>query len=124
MSDNLHYYRSELKFKNISKYKLIGISSELILETSLFPKNENLISFLYDVFKVTFKDYVIKSRTMIVARTIRLIYNMNSNEFETCRKLLLDFVSNSAPDLSEKVSRKRRPDNFEKWMDGINDKGN
>ena len=34
MSNLYNYYRSELKSKNIARYKLIGITTELILDSS------------------------------------------------------------------------------------------
>ena len=40
MSNKLNYYRSELKSKNVAKYKLIGITTELILNTSIFTKTK------------------------------------------------------------------------------------
>lgn len=124
MNDNLHYYRSELKSKNISKYKLIGISAELVLSVSLFPKNLDLIPFLNGVFNVSYKEYIMKSRTLIVARTIRLIYEMDVLEFEKCRKVILEFV-NLASESNDKLNhKKKKNDSFEKWMDGINDESN
>lgn len=123
MSEKFHYYRSELKSKNISKYKFIGISSEIILSNTLFPKNENLIPFLKSVFEISYKDYVIKSRTMILARTIRYIYDVENNKLEQFRKGLLDFVSNEALETNDNDKRKKNS-SFEKWMDGIQNADN
>ncbi len=45
MSNKLNYYRSELKSKNVAKYKLIGITTELILNTSIFTKKRRYSPF-------------------------------------------------------------------------------
>lgn len=121
MSNQLNYYRSELKSKNIAKYKLIGINSELILNTSIFTKNDDIASFLSTVYDLQYKDYVFKSRTMILARTTRDIYKMDEKEFEISRKNLLLFINKSIEATISYNNIKSKNDNFGKWMDGITD---
>ncbi|TYR72701.1 hypothetical protein FZC79_22010 [Rossellomorea vietnamensis] len=122
MNSKLNYYRSELKSKNVPKYKLIGITTELILNTSIFLKNEDIIPFLDAVYNLTYKEYIIKSRTMILARTARDIYKMENKEYESARKRLLDFVSIYLEKSAHINEMKNSSNNdFSKWMDGIKD---
>ncbi|WP_088052526.1 hypothetical protein [Virgibacillus dakarensis] len=121
MSTRLNYYRSELKSKNVAKYKLIGINSELILNTTIFPRNKDIVAFLKTIYNLTYRIYIIKSRTLILARTTRDIYEMDSKEYEISRKKLLDFV-NGYLELSAKNKESITTNNdFSKWMDGIKD---
>ncbi|HII4232099.1 TPA: hypothetical protein ACY4LH_002878, partial [Enterococcus faecium 1,230,933] len=69
MYKNLILYRNELKNKVLPKYKILGIVTEIILSKELFQKNVDLKPFLENVFGVSYKDYVMRSRTMILART-------------------------------------------------------
>lgn len=118
MENKLHFYHSELKSKNIPKYKVIGIVSEILLSKELFSKNEDIPFFLNEIFSITYKEYVLKSRTTIVARCIRDIYSVDDKLFETYRKNLLNFVK---LDVEIKPINKRKNDSIHKWMDGINE---
>jgi hypothetical protein len=90
MYANLVLFRNELKNKNVSKYKIIGIVTELILSKEVFKKNSDIASFIQEIFSVTMKDYILKSRTMIVAHICRII--VRQNEFKNKDKLLY-FIS-------------------------------
>lgn len=119
MNNMFSYYRSELKSKNIARYKLIGITTELILDSELFLKNEDIIPFLDEVCKLEFKDYIIKSRTMIVARTSREIYKLDIKMYDQLRKRMFKFLNLilDKEDINSKIGMK----DFTKWMDGIKD---
>lgn len=93
MYKNLVMYRNELKNRIIPKYKVIGITAELILSKEIFKRNNDLTKFLKDIFFVEYKEYVMKSRTMIMARTCRLIYEASDEQFNDMKKELIDFVS-------------------------------
>lgn len=120
MQKPYNYFRSELKSKNIAKYKLIGITTEIILDNEIFKRNEDLIPFLYKVYNLNFKTYVINSRTLIIARTSRAIYELNEKETEDPRKKLLLFVSDLLDEKKVNENKNVKKD-FTKWMDGIKD---
>ncbi len=90
MYDNLILFRNELKNRNVSNYKLIGIVTELIFSKEIFKKNSDISVFIQEIFDITLKDYILKSRTMIVAHTCRMI--VKQNEFKNKGKLL-DFIN-------------------------------
>lgn len=123
MSNKLNYYRSELKAKNIAKYKLIGITTELILNTSIFTKNEDLVPFLKKIYGLSYKEYIIKTRTMILARTARDIYRMDDKKYELIRKNLFNFVNEYLELSIQNKEFKATNNDFSKWMDGITDAG-
>ncbi|MBT2644759.1 hypothetical protein J7I80_21300 [Bacillus sp. ISL-41] len=121
MSNKLNYYRSELKSKNIPKYKLVGITTELILNTTIFSRNEDLVPFLRAIYKLNYKEYIIKSRTMILARSVRDIYSMDNKEYEILRKKLLEFLNGYLELSAHNKEIKTFKSDFFKWMDGIAD---
>lgn len=111
-------YQSELRSKNIPRYKVVGIVTEILLSKEVFFKNEDISVFLNNVFGIVYKEYVLKSRTTILARCIRDIYMVDEKEFEEYRKQLLEYVKS---DIEVKPKSKKNTDSFHKWMDGINE---
>lgn len=118
MKKNLHYYRSELKSKDIKSYKLIGITSEMILSTELFPRNEELIDFLKTIFNLSYKEYVFKSKTLVIARTSRDIFNMDKSDFESSRKKLYKFVTYLLDDEIDQTPAGKST-KLNRWIEGI-----
>ncbi|MDM7531945.1 hypothetical protein [Lacticaseibacillus paracasei] len=62
------------------KFSLYSAYTELILSKEFFPENSDLMMFfsekkIYDSHGNPFKPYLFKSRTLILARTTRLIYD-------------------------------------------------
>ena len=81
MNRQLILYRNELKNSKIQTYKLIGIVSELVLSKEIFKNNIDIEDFIVNVFNLRFKDYLYKSRTLLVARLTREILN-NDNQLD------------------------------------------
>ena len=95
-------FRNELKNKNIPTYKIVGIVSELLLSKEIFRANDDIRGFLDEIFSIKFKDYLYKSRTLLVSRTIRVILSID-NQMSYKSKLYLfiqkqiDFLSKESP---------------------------
>ena len=90
--NNLVILRNDLKNKKPPRYKVIGITSELILSKKVFENNRNIIPFLDKVFDIEFREYVISSRTNIVARTSRIIYQSEDIDYVKYKNNLYDFI--------------------------------
>ena len=90
--NNLVILRNDLKNKKPPRYKVIGITSELILSKKVFENNRNIIPFLDKVFYIEFREYVISSRTNIVARTSRIIYQSEDIDYIKYKNNLYDFI--------------------------------
>lgn len=114
--DNRFLYRSSLKSKDIPKFQMMGITSELILSKQVFPKNIEITSFFNVVFNVEFKNYVMKSRTLILSRTVRVIEGCSENEYQNYRRKLLNFVEEYYE--SEEVSKNISKSSISKWVTG------
>ena len=90
--NNLVILRNDLKYKKTPRYKVIGITSELILSKKVFENNRIIIPFLDKVFDIEFREYVISSRTNIVARTSRIIYQSEDIDYIKYKNNLYDFI--------------------------------
>lgn len=113
MDNNLLIFRNELKIKNVPKYKIIGIVSELIFSKTVFPKNIEISKFLVNVFSVQYKDYVLKSRTTIVAKISR--YIMFSDNTSSLQKNLYNFICKLINEVSNSDMDKKNT--FDGWID-------
>ncbi|EAC3746591.1 hypothetical protein E3Z71_11495 [Listeria monocytogenes] len=116
MYKNLILYRNELKNKMLPKYKILGIVTEIILSKELFEKNIDLTPFLLEVFNVTYKDYVMKSRTMILARTNRLIDKSSGEQVLEYRKKLTPFILEKIDELNDADQNKNDKNLFSGWV--------
>lgn len=90
--NNLVIFRNELKNRIVPKYKLIGITCEVLLSRELFKNNIDTVPFLEEIFSIKYKEYVIKNRTAIIARTTRLINNSDGPTIYQYKKNLYSFI--------------------------------
>lgn len=118
MEGQFHLYQSELRTKNIPRYKMTGIVTEILLSKDVFPRNEDISAFLKNVFDIAYKEYVLKSRTTILARCIRDIHMVEEKVYEQYRRQLLDYVKSG---IEVKPISKKGQNSLHKWMDGINE---
>lgn len=102
-------FKNEMKNSKPSRYKLIGVVAQIILSTDLFAKNSQIEEFLKNVFDVEFKEYVIASRTLIVARTIRYIDECNEDDYLLYKKRLYKF-------LDLKIVQPKKHNIFDGWI--------
>lgn len=92
MNDSLIIYLNELKNRIVPKYKIIGITTQLIFSTSTFKRNSDIEPFLLKIFNITFKPYVIKSRTIIASRVSRIISKSDSSNIESMKRNLYSYL--------------------------------
>ncbi len=115
MYNNLVLYRNELKNKSIKKYKVIGITAELILSKKTFRKNADIEKFIWDIFNEKLKQYVLRSRTMIVAKTSRLVEDIDN--INDVRKKLYIFVCNEIEKTKKLDENINGRNEFDGWIE-------
>lgn len=88
--------------KNIEdkKIKLFGVLTNIMLSNVLIKRNQDFIGFTHDFFNVVFNDYVYKSRTLLLARCLRLIDNYEPDQIDLLIEKLL-IVFNVKPPMSK-----------------------
>lgn len=114
MYKELIIYRNELKNSKVPKYKLIGIVTEILISKEIFKKNFEIGLFLKEIFDIDYKEYVMKSRTMIIARTSRIIHNSENNEYINYKKNLYLFITEQIEKM--KNEQKKEKNEFDGWM--------
>lgn len=114
MYTNLLLFRNELKNKNMPRYKLIGIVVELLLSKEVFKRNSEIAEFVKDTFNIEFKEYILKSRTMITAKLCREIHS--SNTPSSCQKKLYDFVDSKIEQIKKDGNVTTKKNEFDGWL--------
>ncbi|WP_143076538.1 hypothetical protein [Peptostreptococcus sp. D1] len=92
---------------------MIGILSEMILSKEIFQKNSDIDEFITNVFDISFKHYVYKSRTLIVAKTTRIIYN--TEEIYKYQKNVYSYI-NKKIELYQDLKNKSDKNTFDGWI--------
>ena len=79
---------SRIPQSQISKELFLGIIVGTILDKSIFKKNHELKEFLEENLKYTVKDYLCKSRSLILSYVLKEI---NKTEYLELQRLKVDF---------------------------------
>lgn len=58
----------------------VGVTAKILLSKQIFKKNIDLSIFIQEIFDISFLNYVIRSRTLILARVIKHINQLNDKE--------------------------------------------
>ena len=116
MYNNLILYRNELKNKNIPKYKVTGLVVELILSKEVFKSNKEVGVFLKDVFNIEFRNYVMRSRTMIVSRVCKKILEATNFNY---KNKLIEFINKQIEILKNSNNIKEKRNEFNGWINKI-----
>ncbi|MDY4006558.1 MAG: hypothetical protein SOY68_11660, partial [Fusobacterium varium] len=76
--------------------------------------NNDINSFLLKVFDIEFKEYIMKSRTLISSHVIKIIFN--SEDDTVYQKKLLEFVLEKIENFKSNEMIKEEKNNFDGWM--------
>lgn len=112
MYNNLILYRNELKNKLIPKYKLIGIVSSLLLSKEIFKKNTEIYDFVKEVFSIELKPYLLKSRTLTVAKISKLIFSIEDDK--SYKNKLYQFIQQCIDTMPDPDKTKKNQ--FDGWF--------
>lgn len=128
MKNELINNKSELYIETI------GLNTLIVLSTILFPSNEDIKSYTEENIKTELKDYLFSSRTLLVARINRYIYDLEVEELIKLNKQLNDYLINIGNKYNEKVKegtnnkfekgnvnikRNKSKDNLKTWLKNI-----
>ncbi len=110
------------------KLELYGITVEFVLSKEEFPLNINIANFLKEL-KITYKPYLLKSRTMMLGKIIRNIEKADESQIQLYinvleRKLEMTDISTSEKDGKGTKKRKNNymSDIMNKYKRGSNEK--
>ncbi|MGF7049178.1 hypothetical protein J2T13_003686 [Paenibacillus sp. DS2015] len=106
---------------------LFGASVALLYSKQAFEKNQDISYFLTEVFGIDFLPYVMRSRTLIVARITKEIKYKNSEELEVIKGRIIEYLNknNTETTLDNISSVKKKPkkkdanDKMKTWLEGL-----
>ncbi len=127
--NNLHMLKERLRRKDFNKIDLLGTIAILIISKEVFKKNVDASVFIEKNIGEKFPGYVIKSRTLMAARTCRIIINCTDEEIVSINKNLIRYLHETIVDSSEndkddttetkKNRKKNENEKLEKWLKGF-----
>lgn len=79
----------DINNQDLIKYELYAIMTTFILSKEIFKNNNEVNNFL-NQFGISFKDYVLKTRTLMLAKTLRFIEKGDVNSLELFKNILKD----------------------------------
>lgn len=109
----------------LSKDNILGMTIMLVLSKEFLPTNKQASEFIKDIFGITFLDYAVRSRTLMVAKLARKINDMDEDELRSVVPLLVDMARNSLiskeeeeeKDLKVRSNKKKNAiKNLNKWI--------
>lgn len=129
MTDNLNELekiKNRLSNSHIDSIELMGVIVHIIYSKMLFPKNNQLESFVSDCLNIQIPNYVLRSRTLISAKISKYIYNLDEVEVRKIHhKLKLFFenynVENSQNNKGKKMKNRKKNENdkLDTWLKGL-----
>ncbi|MDU4960220.1 MAG: hypothetical protein E6X17_06115 [Sporomusaceae bacterium] len=109
----------KLNMSRVDLCILMGVISFLIYSKDIFPRNLNVAEFIEDNFKISYPKYVIRSRTLIVAKITRHLYFSDESVIVDVLPKLINYfhIENAA---FQKTGRKRNEnDKLNTWLEGL-----
>lgn len=71
----------KIKNPELIRFELFSILTSILLSKDVFKNNSEIVSFLSSL-NIEFKEYVFKSRTLIIARVLRTVENLDESMLE------------------------------------------
>lgn len=130
----MHNYKSinsillQFKNKKVSRETFIGIIVSLILNKELFKTNQDVVKFTNLAFDLNFPMYITRSRTLMVARICRVLFNSDEKSIEKLSNMTSTYLNDILSQQSElnlntadkyKNTRNDALSNMNKWIGGI-----
>jgi hypothetical protein len=98
---------------------LLGIICYIIYSKDIFPKNRDLMPFLNKVFNISFLEYVINSRTLIVARITKYVYLMDEKESVNIPLKIIEYFKAQQVANPKQNKKRNANDKLETWLKGF-----
>lgn len=116
------YFLSKLTKNNVDYIDIIGLNVAILYSKELFKRNSDISEFLNEVYNINFLPYVMRSRTLIVARITRELNNKTPDELNQIRKKLVKFLNPESDVFTKsktKNSKQNSNEKLKKWLEGL-----
>lgn len=115
------YASSKLLKSNLDKAELVGLVSLLIYSKDIFNSNKDIGPFIELLFGYNYPDYIMKSRTLIVAKSSRHMNSMDSDSLSNIHKKISIYlnVKTSTNEQNKSTNNKKSYDKLNTWLKGF-----
>ncbi|KAA6482207.1 hypothetical protein [Bacillus swezeyi] len=108
------------KAKNTENKRILifGSLTHILLSKSIINRNDEIPNFIKKIFRTDFKDYVYKSRTLVVARVARIVEKMSLKDLDNVINQLIKLFeseNNSINNVNNSVIK-----TIDNWVKVIN----
>lgn len=120
-----NYISKKLLKSNLDKSDLMGAISMIIYSKDIFNSNKDIKPFVELLFDKNFPVYIIKSRTLIVAKSSRYINEMSTESLKNTQKKAITYLKIENPIHNPNISNtpksggKKSQDKLNTWMKGL-----
>lgn len=120
----INYIYTKLN-KNTDKISLMGILGYTILSKLILPKNKDVVLFIKEIFNIQLPLYLTKSRTLMAAKIVKLIYITPNNELQLITNSLYDYFNKEKDNFKDfnnkdiKSNKKNANDKMKVWLNKL-----
>lgn len=105
----------------LTKDNILGMTIMLVLSKEFLPTNKHVSEFIKQIFGITFLNYAVRSRTLMVAKLARKINDMDEDELKAVVPLLVVMARESLISEEEELiirsnKKKNAIKNLNKWI--------
>lgn len=103
----------DINSPDLMRYELYAILTTLVLSKEEFKANKEISDFLNSL-GINFKEYVFNTRTLIIARTLRIIEQADIDRLESYKKVLKQLYLDDTNDNknSDQKDKKKPTENY------------
>ncbi len=116
--------KERLRKKQLDILDAISLFCVFIISRKYIKTNVEVSEFIEQTLKEKFPSYVIKSRTLMAARTCRILLKTETIDIDKVQFVMCEIMKNTEePSNEKKVVKKSRKENendkLEKWLKGF-----
>ncbi len=112
------------KSKNLAEKRMIlnGVISEIILADVVAQNNKDLPALTSSLISTEFKEYVYKSRTLVLSRLIRKVESLSIKEIEMTFDKIISLITDTeqTTDIEKKAKGNSTLTSIENWKKVLN----
>ena len=96
--------------------------SVLIYSKVIFKKNVDVADFVNNIINIQLPGYITKSRTLMVGRCARIIFNADEGKIKDIHNKLITFfekIETDKPTIKKIKKKKNENEKLETWLKGL-----
>lgn len=97
----------DIKSLDLLKYELYAILTTILLSKEEFKSNKDINDFL-NLFGISFREYVFQTRTLVLARTLRIVEKAEIDTLEQYKSILIEFYLKDKDDKDLNIKDKKK----------------